>query len=247
MTTLVRVELMKLRTVRAPGAIVVVALALMAVFTLFNITQAGDADIPPLGEDTMPGILRAPAELLGFVALLGGVLAAAGEWTHHTITRTLLLTPRRGQVVVAKLLGGFLAGLLVAVAALVVGLLIATPLLSVDGAPLSAAASAEAAAATIAISGLYGLMGVGLGVLIRNQTAALVAALLWKMVAENVLPLIIGAPALYGWLPGGAADALLGRDRPDLLDPVAGGLLLAGYAVAFAVIGTALMLKRDTD
>lgn len=247
MTTLIRMELMKLRTVRAPGGIAAAALALMAVFTLFNITQAGEADIPELGPETLPGILRSPAELLGFVALLGGVMAAAGEWTHHTMTRTLLLIPSRARIVGAKLLGGVLAGLLVSVVTLFLGLLIAVPLLTAEGATLSATSSVEAAATTVVISGLYGLIGVGLGILTRNQTAALVAALMWKMVAENVLPLVIGAPGLYAWLPGGAADALLGRDRPGLLEPVVGGLMLTVYAAAFAAIGTVLMLCRDND
>jgi hypothetical protein len=89
-------------------------------------------------------------------------------------------------------------------------------------------------------------MGVALGVLTRNQTVALVAALLWNLVAENVVPIVMRAPQLYGWLPGGAADAVIGRDRSGVLDPVGGGLLLAAYAVALATIGTLLILRRDT-
>jgi ABC-2 type transport system permease protein len=114
------------------------------------------------------------------------------------------------------------------------------------GTALSAAASAEAALATIGISALYGLMGVALGILTRNQTVALVAALLWSLVVENVIPIVTRVPQLYGWLPGGAADAVIGRDRSGLLDPVGGGLLLAAYAVALATTGTLLILRRDT-
>jgi ABC-2 type transport system permease protein len=246
MKTLVRVELRKLATIRGPRVIVAAASALVIVFAVFAVATAGEGDAPPLGPETLPGFLRSPAQLLGFVALLIGVIAVAGEWTHRTVTRTFLLTPARRRVVMAKMLTGVIVGVGVSVLALTLGLLVVLPVLLANGTALSPVASAEAALATLGISALYGLMGVALGVLTRNQTVALVAALLWNLVAENVVPIVVRAPQLYGWLPGGAADAVIGRDRSGLLDPVGGGLLLAAYAVALATTGTLLILRRDT-
>ncbi|HEV8527583.1 MAG TPA: hypothetical protein VGS60_08535 [Actinomycetes bacterium] len=246
MKTLVRVELRKLATIRGPRVIVAAASALVIVFAVFAVATAGEGDAPPLGPETLPGFLRSPAELLGFVALLIGVIAAAGEWTHRTVTRAFLLTPARRRVVMAKMLTGVIVGVGISVLVLTLGLLVVLPVLVAKGTALSAVASAEAALATIGISALYGSMGVALGVLTRNQTVALVAALLWNLVAENVVPIVTRTPQLYGWLPGGAADAVIGRDRSGLLDPVGGGLLLAAYAVALATIGTLLILRRDT-
>jgi len=132
------------------------------------------------------------------------------------------------------------------VLALTLGLLVVLPVLVTKGVALSAVASAEAALATIGISALYALMGVALGVLTRNQTVALVAALLWSLVLENVVPILVRAPQLYAWLPGGAADAVIGRERSGLLDPIGGGLLLAAYAAVLAAAGTLLVMRRDT-
>lgn len=246
MKTLIRVELLKIRTIRAARLIATVAATVVIVFAVFNVTQAGHGNTPPLGTETLPGVLRAPAELLGFVALLIGVLAAAGEWTHGTVVRTSLLTPRRDRLVAAKMLTGMLVGLGVSVLALTLALAAALPFLITADAPLSVVASAEAAVTTVAISVLYGLMGVALGVLTRNQTIALVAALLWNLVLEEVVPAVARVPQLYAWLPGGGADAIVGRDRPGLLEPVGGGLLLTAYALAFAAAGTLMIQRRDT-
>ena len=246
MKTLVRVELRKLATIRGPRVIAAVASALVIVFAVFAVATAGEGDAPPLGPETLPGFLRSPAQLLGFVALLIGVVAAAGEWTHRTVIRTFLLTPARRRVVLAKMLTGLLVGVGVSVLALMLGMIIVLPVLLAKGTALSAVASAEAALATIGISALYGLMGVAIGVLTRNQTVALVAALLWSLVVENVVPIVLRVPQLYAWLPGGAADAVIGRDRSGLLDPVGGGLLLAAYAVTLAAMGTLLIQRRDT-
>jgi hypothetical protein len=246
MNTLVRVELRKLATIRGPAVIAAAASALVIVFAVFAVTTAGQGDAPPLGPETLPGFLRSPAQLLGFVALLLGVMAMAGEWTHRTVTRTFLLTPARRRVVTAKMLTGVLVGVGISVLALTLGLLVVLPVLVTKGIALSAVASAEAALATIGISALYALMGVALGVLTRNQTVALVAALLWSLVLENVVPILVRAPQLYAWLPGGAADAVIGRERSGLLDPIGGGLLLAAYAAVLAAAGTLLVMRRDT-
>ena len=246
MNTLVQVELRKLATIRGPAVIAAAASALVIVFAVFAVTTAGEGDAPPLGPETLPGFLRSPAQLLGFVALLLGVIAMAGEWTHRTVTRTFLLTPARRRVVVAKMLTGVLVGVGISVLALTLGLLVVLPVLVAKGIALSAVASAGAALATIGISALYGLMGVALGVLTRNQTVALVAALLWNLVLENVVPILVRAPQLYAWLPGGAADAVIGRERSGLLDPIGGGLLLAAYAAVLAAAGTFLVMRRDT-
>jgi ABC-2 type transport system permease protein len=246
MNTLIRVELRKLATIRGPAVIAAAASAFVIVFAVFAVTTAGEGDAPPLGPETLPGFLRSPAQLLGFVALLLGVIAMAGEWTHRTVTKTFLLTPARRRVVMAKMLTGVLVGVGISVLALTLGLIVVLPVLVAKGTALSAAASAEAALATIGISALYGLMGVALGVLTRNQTVALVAALLWNLVLENIVPILARAPQLYAWLPGGAADAVIGRERSGLLDPIGGGLLLAAYAAVLAVAGTLLVMRRDT-
>jgi hypothetical protein len=80
--------------------------------------------------------------------------------------------------------------------------------------------------------------------LVRNQVAAVVGVLLWFLLVEGVLPPVLRAPTLPRWLPGGATAALT-EPGGRYLSMWAGGLLLAGYALVLAAIGSRLTLRRD--
>ncbi|MEV4381296.1 hypothetical protein [Streptosporangium sp. NPDC049644] len=92
---------------------------------------------------------------------------------------------------------------------------------------------------------LYGLLGVGLGALLRNQVAAVAVALAWFMYADYLLTMPL--PGLGRWLPTGAARALGGMNMRggELLPAWGGGLLFAGYVVVIVLAARALTLRRD--
>jgi ABC-2 type transport system permease protein len=99
----------------------------------------------------------------------------------------------------------------------------------------------------IAAVAILGLVGVGLGALIRDQVATVVGLLIYLFVIERILTSI---PALNSWtkyLPGQAQEALTGTTLTNqaLLPPWQGGILLAGYAIVLAVAGTLLAVRRD--
>jgi ABC-2 type transport system permease protein len=85
------------------------------------------------------------------------------------------------------------------------------------------------------------------GSLIRNQTAALLAALAWVLVIESLLVGFV--PEVGKWIPGGAADALTGAANRaasgGMLPMWAGALLFAGYGLVFAIGGTRFTIRRD--
>jgi ABC-2 type transport system permease protein len=92
---------------------------------------------------------------------------------------------------------------------------------------------------------LYGVLGVGVGALVRNQVAAIVGALAWILVVENLVIALL--PDVGRWLPGGAAAALaqLATPEGELLPAWAGGLVFLAYGVVFAVLGTRFVVDRD--
>jgi ABC-2 type transport system permease protein len=193
-------------------------------------------------------VLASATRGLVFIAVLG-VLAMAGEYRHQTVTATFLVTPDRGRAVTAKLLLYTLVGLAFAAVATAVALAIALPWLALKGVhvPGFGHELLLVVAGVLASGALYGLLGVGVGALVRNQVAAVVIAVLWITLADALL---VGlAPAVGRWTPGGALAALTRTPatpgNAGYLPMWAGGLLLAGYGVAFAVVGTRLVVRRD--
>ena len=97
--------------------------------------------------------------------------------------------------------------------------------------------------------GLWALIGLGVGILIPNQVAALLIAVGVAWIVEPiigaVLPLTEIGADVARYLPTQATNATLdvqnisfGGTVPDQLAWWAGALVLAGYALVLALIGT---------
>lgn len=136
----------------------------------------------------------------------------------------------------AKLIASSMVGAALAFAASALTLAIALPWMAakdIDVDILSADVGLVLLGA-VAATTLYALVGVGVGSLIRNQTAAVVAALVWVLVVESI---VVGfLPEVGRWLPGGAVAALTSSITPDggLLPMWGGALLFTTYGLAFA-------------
>jgi hypothetical protein len=92
---------------------------------------------------------------------------------------------------------------------------------------------------------IYGIVGVGVGALVRNQVAAIIGALVWDGVANTLLVQFL--PALGRWTPTGASSAMTGVSSTthELLPMWAGALVLTAYAVVLAAAGAAIIERRD--
>ena len=89
-------------------------------------------------------------------------------------------------------------------------------------------------------------LGVGIGALVKNQVGAIVAALVYLFVVEGLIRSIPATSGAYKWLPGGALEAMTATFQgPDLLGAWQGGLLLVGYGLVAALLGTLLAVRRD--
>lgn len=247
MRNLVRAELLRLRTTRAVYGWAAAAAVGVVLSVAVAIQLAGQNGQPAL--DTSQGIrhVLAGAASNTIIVLFLGILAMAGEFRHDTATATFLVTPDRARVVRAKLAASALVGLVVAAASAALTLAIALPWMAAKGVdvPLVSAHVGLVLAGALAANALYGVVGVGLAALIRNQTAAIGVSLVWIMVAEALLVGLV--PHVGRWLPGGAANALtsVATAKGGLLPMWAGGLLFAAYGASFALAGTRAIVRRD--
>lgn len=251
MTALVRAELLKLSSTRLTLWLLLANLALVAVTVALSVPQpdAPDAllslDDPALLA-VVVGVSLGVAEVL---AVILGVLAATQEFRYGTATSTYLAEPRRARVLVAKCVSAVVAGLAVAVVTLAfsVGLSIAL-IRSRDGDATAGAQLWQVLAASLLVLAVYGVIGVAIGALVRNQVVAVVGVLVWMLFVEQLL--VPAFPAVGRWAPMGATYSLLqigsSIDLDDaLLGAPVGGLLLVGYAVGATVLAMAVAPRRD--
>jgi ABC-2 type transport system permease protein len=246
MTTLVASEFMKLRTVRSWWLLLACQQALVLA-AIGGIVLVG----ANLHDPTMERKLLAQAGFVSsLLSLILGILAVAGEYRHKTITDTYLATPRRGRVILAKLLAYTLVGAGCGTVSAIVALSVAVTVLAARGigVDLTGAEAWRSAGGVVGANALYAAMGVSLGTLVRNTTGAVTIALVWIFLVEGIVSSLLGAPS--EWLPNASLLALAyspGRMAASagLLPQWAGAVVLAGYATVLAALATGTSVQRD--
>jgi ABC-2 type transport system permease protein len=249
MTALVRAEWTKLFTTRVWIGLLLGACVLVAAFTVFLTAFAGnpEAGIPPVGTETYEELAFATGANVTVIFLILGIIGMTQEYRHRTATPTFLTTPRRGRVVVAKLLAYAVAAGPLALAVLAVNVLVVWIHAGARGAAPSLTGDNLVVLASSGVAlVIYAIVGVGLGALLRNQVGAIVGGLVYLFVVEPIIRSIPATADFYKWLPGGGLEALTATFQgPDLLDRWQGGLLLLGYGLVAAALGTVLTVRRD--
>lgn len=102
---------------------------------------------------------------------------------------------------------------------------------------------------------LWAAVGVGVGMLVRHQVAAIVVVVATSQIVEPLLRVGLAAwsvtRGVSRYLPGSASDALTGASiytsagGASLLTAWAGALVLVAYALALAAAGAWLTARRD--
>ena len=259
MNGLVRAEVRKLFTTRAWWGMVIGVAAVSLGFALIIALIAGNSGsggLPPVTRpDAVRSIYTAGISTTYLFSLAAGILAMAGEWRHQTISATFLASPHRGRVVVAKIGALVVLGALYGLVSVACGVAAGAPVISARGGSLrllSDGVPRSLALGVLAVA-LWGLFGLGIATLIRNQVAALLIAIGVAWIVEPILSLVISQalhrPGIAKYLPSDATNAMLspavGGSGQQLLPWWGGALVMAAYAAAFAAVGAALTLRRD--
>ncbi|MGL5861751.1 MAG: ABC transporter permease, partial [Phycicoccus sp.] len=131
---------------------------------------------------------------LGFtLTLVIGIMQIGAEYRHKTVTGTFLSTPRRWQAMGAKvvsLLGiGAIYGLMSLVGSVVAG---AITLQLRDADPFPSTEVLRALALSLLVLGLWALIGLGIGILIPNQVAALLISVGVVWIVEPIATVALG-------------------------------------------------------
>lgn len=244
MLPMIRSEFRKLSTVRSPW-LLLAAGPLIVVAGVTGLVESGANVHNPAVQNTA----LAHVGLAALLTLIFGIIAVAGEYRHGTITDTYLSFPGRGRVVAAKLAVYALVGAAAGLICTLVALAVTAAWWAAKGGTfhLSAGDTWRTLAGGVAANLAFAAIGVGVGALIRNLVGAVAAALAWIALVEGIVGQLLGS-GLARWLPFYASEAL---DRASLtgttrlLPQWGGGLVLLGYAAAFAAAAVLSTLKRD--
>ena len=170
-----------------------------------------------------------------------------GEYRHQTITTTFLSTPRRRDVVLAKLGAQLLIGALIGASTVLVSVAVAVPWLRAEDAPAELDARVLGVGLGVIVSSaLYGALGVSLGALLRSQTAAFAIVLTWLLAIEGIISDVFHNDEFVRWLPIAAARDIIdaGTTSGSLPASVA-AVVFAAYVASFAIAAICLTVQRD--
>jgi ABC-2 type transport system permease protein len=241
MRTLLSDEILKLRTVRSPWALFAAAQAVIVLGGAGRLARGDGTPADAVGAAGHVG-------LISLFSLVLGIFAVAGEYRNQTITGTYLGTPQRSRVVGAKLGVYSAVGLGFGLAGAAIALVLSAVWLSADGTGMdwSQPELWRTLIGGVIWNALFAAIGVGLGAVVRNLTAALAAGLAWLALVEGLVGQLIGSSASK-WLPFAAGTAL---DRvpaavADGLPQWGAGLVLVGYAGIASALALTVGVRRD--
>jgi len=208
---------------------------------------------------TLSAIYNGGNTLTRILALVLGVMAMGAEYRHKTLASTYLATPHRWVVLAAKTIVVALFGALYGIANAVAGIVVALPLVGWFGGGLSLGDGGVWRSLLLGVLSLalWALLGMGVGILIRNMVVALLVAIAFAYMVEPLVSLIFAAKdwsVPLNLMPSGATSALVGLENNPLMmapsNPFSwwlAGLVLLAWAAIPTVIGIVTTIGRDVE
>ena len=193
-----------------------------------------------------------------------GVLLITSEYRHKTISATFLSTPNRWVVLISKVVAVVVTGALYAVlhaAASIAGGASIVKFVKNQPTLLGEPEIWKSLGIGILAFAIWMLLGFGIGMLIRNQIAAVLIAVGVTFVVQIALNIIFQVKEWYSamkWIPGNLTGQMVITSNPlegQAIDPKIqaqywdhwwqAGLVLVVYAAVLSVLGAWLTTRRD--
>jgi ABC-2 type transport system permease protein len=223
-----------------------------------NLAEAAQAH-SPAGVAAIAAGMMTSGQRVGFLfALVLGVVIVTSEFANQTAAVTFVTVPRRTTVIMAKVAAAACCGALFWLVGTVLAA-VATPLFLYTQ-HVSTSLAGWAVTRSVLLNLLafvaWGVFGLGLGAMLRNQMASVIAALAvyaGSFGAELVFTLLynlfhqswlLGAPVIA---PAVASEVMItsGQAFPYAPPGWVGGVILIAYTVALVAGGIALTKRRD--
>jgi ABC-2 type transport system permease protein len=245
-------EWRKMTTIKLGWGMLLGAMALAALGVVAQIASNGSpgTGVPPLTNPDTQKAIAASASSAYLFSVVVGIIMITTEFRHFTSRPTFLIEPRRGRVIVAKILVAALVGVIYGIVCVALTAAIMIPWFGAKGVTIGWIDSGvlQSLLSALVVIALFAVVGIGVGVLVRNQIAAVIGTLVYLFVLEPLITIIPVVKNVYPYLPGAAAAAITGANRSSglaHLDALHGGLVLLGWGLLFAVAGWMFTIRRD--
>jgi ABC-2 type transport system permease protein len=272
---LIRSEFLKIRTTNVWWLFALGAFGLLLLSFLINAVNMHMVLNPPQqtgldpAEQAQLAAMTAPKVMTSYLATSGqyfglmfvmllGIITVTNEFHHQTATTTFLTTPHRTAVVVAKAVAAAIFGLIIFLITTAITLPATAIFMNAEGVTpaLGEWSVIRAILLNLLAYGLWALIGVGIGILVRSQIGATVTALVLYLVGTAAVAIV--ASLLARWLEASWIEDL-SWGMPSLAsglmvsgDNIAGqpqywigAIILIGWAAVTGVIGTLITRTRD--
>lgn len=233
--------------------------AMMAFILTVDGAMGGPGEpAPALDPAAIANTIYTLAPSLGYVfPVIVGAMAVTGEYRHMTVTPTFLAEPRRGRVLLAKLISSLPVGLVFGAVGTLSTVAAGAGVLALRGEPtmVTDPEVLRTIGLSILVLAVWTMVGVGFGTVLTHQIAAIVTLLAFTQFVEPLLRMLLGSfestAEAAKWLPGAAGEAVTGASFysttgiAELLPWWQGLLVLLGYGIVLAAIGRVTTLRRD--
>lgn len=250
---------MAIGTFLAGGAFAALSALLLAGARVSQGTSGDVQAMPTLADPNMVHQVYSGGIGIAYLLTLTiGVLTIGSEYRHKTITSTFLSTPHRAQAIGAKVVALLVIGAFYGIVSIAGSVGVGATIISIKGySAFPDAATWRTLALMLLVLGLWALIGLGAGVLIPNQVAALIVSIAVAWIVEPILGVILNlqswGPAIAKFLPSAATNATLGGLDANAgngstavqLSWWAGALVLVAYAAVMSGVGAYITGRRD--
>ena len=240
-------ELFKLRTTRATKIVVICSVALPAV--IFTLTSALAFQNGEVG-DSLISMVGNFAPLTGLLLGVVGVLCSTQEYSQGTIRITLVATPNRLQVFVAKLLTTLVVSVTSSLLMLLLCLMPSQLILSsrnVDYVTISA--DIRILFSVVILSAFLSVLGLSLGLVFKSSPGAISALLIWPTILEGMVFGLLSVASgrnMMKFAPVlGNGFRLIAQYTDESNTWLVSLTYFSAFVAVFTVLGAVLFSRRD--
>jgi ABC-2 type transport system permease protein len=219
-------------------------------------SNAGGASTP----FTDPGIIRSIYNggnvLSRILAMVVGIVAIGSEYRYGTLAWSYLATPRRIRMLLGKAGALLIFGLICGITSVAAGMLVAIPFVLANKGSflLDQPATWRSIILGVCSIALWTMIGMGLGILIKNVLIAVVVGVILGFLVEPIVSVVFFLKRwdqLLNVMPSGATNAMLEIRSPVLFaaqHPTPwwlAGMILAAWCLLPALAGLLSVVRRD--